>query len=413
MDTNNEFHQIVADEYSKGTPLKTIASLTGRGINTVIRAAKRLNLTHPNRDNRLRGKMDEDSSLIGGIVMEPTKAQLEQFKLHCEEHGLPFENWRSFWDVSPKEGGGRVSAFFTNKEAEQDFLQMQEDFVKQIKKHAPKYRKPKYLKITDPHLQIIDVADLHIGKYAIARDGTVAYDMDKAIQMAHDGVQALLSRSKPFPTEKFIFPIGNDVVHIDNKNNMTTKGTRQDTDGMWHEMVRAAVVMYREIIDKLALYAPVEVVYNPANHDEHLAFNVATVLEAMYDKHPTVSFRINPHRDREYILYGDNMIGLDHGDGAKMSDIPLLMAAEEPNMWGKARHRYMIRHHQHHWNKTQFLVGKDFPGITVQYTRSLSASDDWHQKKGYVGAPQAIDSFIFHPEFGQVDHMSAVFSRSA
>lgn len=73
----------------------------------------------------------------------------------------------------------------------------------------------------------------------------------------------------------------------------------------------------------------------------------------------------------------------------------------------------MIRHHVHHWEKTKFLHGKDYPGVTVQYMRSLSASDNWHQKQGYTGAPQAVDSFIFHPEFGQVDHMSAVFGRGA
>ena len=37
----------------------------------------------------------------------------------------------------------------------------------------------------------------------------------------------------------------------------------------------------------------------------------------------------------KYYKYGTNLIGLEHGDGAKMVNLPLLMAQENPLCWSK------------------------------------------------------------------------------
>lgn len=272
---------------------------------------------------------DSSTGSLKGTDMQPTAHELAAFKKHCEDHKLPYSLWRGFWHKTSE-----FSSFFVNKEAIEEDKKNHELLLADIRRIAPKYRPFKYKKIKDPHLQLIDIADLHIGKYAIGRDGRVSYDMKIAVERAEQGVSTLLNRSQGFPTEVFVLPIGNDVVHVDNKNNTTTKGTRQDVTGMWFEMVRCSVAMYSRIIDELLRIAPVRVIYNPDNHGEHLAFNVATVLEAAFNNNKNVTFAVNPHRDREYIQYHMNMIGLDHGDGAKMTDLPMLMAAEEPKMWG-------------------------------------------------------------------------------
>ncbi len=96
------------------------------------------------------------------------------------------------------------------------------------------------------------------------------------------------------------------------------------------------------------------------------------------------------------------MIGLEHGDGAKQADLPLLMAQENPHMWAACAHRTMFLHHLHHKIKLKFQSAKDYIGVTLEYMRSPSGADSWHARKGYKGAPKAVEGFIFHKENGRV-----------
>lgn len=398
---------IITQEYAKGTPVKDIALLVSRHRSKVITRAKRLGLVHPGRCvlNGIIDKETNSSSLKGetAMVKEPTPAELASFEEHCKANGLPYANWRGFWHKTRE-----YSSFFVNVQAQKDDEARYEQFLEDMKRYAPKYRTMKYKKLTDKHLQLIDPADVHVGKLAFARDGRIGYDIERAVYLAETGVTTLLNRSQGFPTEKFILPIGNDVLHVDSTANTTTKGTRQDVSGHWSQMVDAAATMYIRMLEEMVQVAPVHVVYNNSNHDSHSGYQLAREIRAWMSKNKHITFTISQN-DREYVKYGVNMIGLDHGDGAKTADVPLLMASEAPQLWGDTTRRYMIRHHLHHWQKREFLAGKDFPGITVQHMRSVSLSDPWHAKSGYTGAPQAIDSFIFHPVYGQTDHMSCVF----
>ena len=353
-----------------------------------------------------RGKIEVDAHLKGETVMrEPTQADLTRLRQICEERNLPFEKWGIFWDKTKDS-----SIAFYNKAAVEELKNLHQEMVADMKKHAPKYPAVRYKKVTDPHLKLIDVADLHIGKLALALQTGHEYNVEIATKRAHDGVTALIKRSQGFPTERFLFPIGNDILHVDNGNNTTTKGTRQDVDGMAWMHFRIAKRMYVEMIERLLKIAPVDVVFNGSNHDELSGFHLAETLESHFHRAKNITFDIDPI-DRKYYQYGKNMIGTQHGDGAKMADLPLLMAVEDRQMWAATDHHYVVIHHLHHWKKTEYVYGKDYPGVTVQHMRSLSAPDPWHAKKGYVGAPQAIDALIFHPEYGQVDHMSCKFAQ--
>lgn len=407
--------EYIRQEYKKGTPTKVIARNLGISSNAVQKRATRDIDCPPHGGIFDNGKIGEDGSLKGELTMarkvevrsEMSEQEQSYYRKLMESHGLRFEDYPYFWDKTTVEG---FSLFCRNPEYEKAKQASLDEFFKRIEGHAPKYPRIKYKPITDGHLKLIDMADVHIGKYVVGRDGKTSYDKETAIRRSHEAVEALLVRSQGFPTEKFLLPIGNDILHVDNKNNTTTKGTRQDVNGLWWEAYDAAHAMYVAVIERLVPIAPVEIVYNRSNHDEHLGFTLSRGLQAWFRNTPDVTFTVTQN-DREYIKYGRNMIGLQHGDGAKMKDLPLLMAAEEPKMWGDTIYRFIICHHVHHWKKTQFLMAEDMPGVTVEYMRSPSAADDYHQKHGYVGAPEAIDAFIFHPKWGKMDHMSCVFTE--
>lgn len=348
--------------------------------------------------------MKESSLTQEAIMTEPTRADVNRLRQICEERGLPFEKWGIWWDKTKDS-----SIAFYNKEAVEELKNLHQEMVADMKKHAPKYPAVRYKKVTDSHLKLIDVADLHIGKLALALQTGHEYNVGIATKRAHDGVTALVNRSQGFPTERFLFPIGNDILHVDNGNNTTTKGTRQDVDGMAWMHFRVAKRMYVEMIERLLKIAPVDVVFNGSNHDELSGFHLAETLESHFHRSKNITFDIDPI-DRKYYTYGKNLIATMHGDGAKIASLAGLMSYEAPG-WSAATHRYIVSHHIHHWQKVLMQLGKDMPGVTYQSMRSLSAPDLWHAKHGFVGSPQSIDALIFHPEYGQVDHMSCKFAQ--
>ena len=331
-----------------------------------------------------------------------SEAQTQALLEECRANGIDTNDVKYFWHKSK-----RISMFVVGQKRP-TYEQVRDELIAAMKAQAPEYPALKYKKVTDGHLLVIDPADIHIGKLAVMSETGQWYDMKTAVNMVHEGVTGLLAKSSGFPIECIMLVVGNDVLHRDNPQNTTTSGTRQDTDGMWHEAFKAARQMYVEIIERLVQVAPVHVVFNPSNHDYASGYMLADALYCWFNKTKNVTFDIDIIH-RKYYQYGENMIATSHGDGAKFGDMPLLMASESPRMWSDTRHRYVYLHHLHHFKRHEVLTGKDFPGITIQYLRSPSASDSWHKKQGFTGAPQAIEGFIHHPAQGRVATLSHIF----
>jgi len=277
-----------------------------------------------------------------------------------------------------------------------------------VNEYAPAYHTIERIPQTDPHLLVVNPADIHIGKYANSTETGEDYNSSIAIQRVMEGIKGLINKAQGFQIEKILFCIGNDVLHIDNVYNTTTKGTHQDTDGKWWEHYELALALYVECIETLRLIAPVDVVHSMSNHDYQSGFHLAHTLQAWFRNANDITFDVTVAH-RKYYKYGTSLIGLEHGDGAKMDNLPLLMAQEKPHMWASTKTRYWYLHHIHHKLKHKWRDAKDFIGVTVEYMRSPSAADSWHSRKGYTGAPKACEAFIHHKELGQVARLTHFF----
>jgi len=301
-----------------------------------------------------------------------------------------------------------ASIFIKNKQGIISFDEMRAKFITEMSEYSPSYKKVKRKDITDKHLLVIDIADLHIGKLADKSETGDSYNSDIGVKRALEGVNGILSKAKGFPIDKILFIIGNDVLHIDNANKSTTSGTTQDVDGMWYKNYEIARDLYIKIIEMLVNVANVHVVHNPSNHDYISGFMLADSVYCWFRNHKNVSFDVsNAHR--KYFIYGKNLIGSSHGDGAKMADMPLLMANEAPLQWANTFYRYIYLHHIHHKDVTKFKSGKDYQGVTVEYLRSPSGTDSWHHRNGYQHAPKAIEAFIHNKQFGQCARLTHLF----
>jgi len=275
-----------------------------------------------------------------------------------------------------------------------------------IESYSPSYKKIERKKAK--HLLVINPADIHIGKYSNHSETNDGYNCEIAVERVLEGITGLIEKAKGFDIERILFCVGNDILHIDNVYNTTTKGTAQDVDGKWWEHYEIALSLYVKCVEILREIAPVDVLHSMSNHDYQSGFHLAHTLKSWFRKADDVSFNITVAH-RKYYLYGENLIGLEHGDGAKMDKLPLLMAQEKPQMWSETKYRYWYLHHIHHKVKHKWLDAKDFIGVTVEYMRSPSGDDSWHNRKGYTGVQKAVEGFIHEKNKGQVARLTHYF----
>lgn len=283
----------------------------------------------------------------------------------------------------------------------QEFKQLSDALLEDLKQYSPKFPIIERIYSPESHCLVISPADVHIGKLCNEWETGEKYNSSIAIQRTLEGIRGIIDKSKGFNIDKIVFIGGNDILHIDNPRRTTTSGTPQDTDGMWYENFMLAKQLYVDILQMLISIADVHFVFNPSNHDYTNGFFLAQVIETYFKNCDNITFDVSISH-RKYYKYFDNLIGSTHGDGAKLENLPLLMASESVE-WSNSKHRYIYTHHVHH------KIAKDFIGCTIESLRSPSGSDSWHHRNGYQHAPKAIEGFIHHKNFGQIARLTHIF----
>ena len=323
---------------------------------------------------------------------QPTPhAALEQ---ECETVGLPIDDVSYYWYK-----GQHFS--IASKPNQKSFAEISKEIIESIKSLSPSYPNIYYPEIKDGHLLVIDPADIHIGKLAKAFETGDEYNHQIAIERVKSGVAGILQKAKGYNIDKILFVVGNDILNIDNPKNTTTSGTHQDTNMMWWDAFIVAKKLIKECIEMLLTVAPVHVQYDPSNHDYQSGFMLAQVLEAYFSNCKGITFNVSIAH-RKYFVYGKNIVGTTHGDGAKKTDLGFLMA-HECDKWNECKHRYFYVHHIHH------KESKDYMSVCVEALRSPSGTDSWHHRNGYQHSPKAVEGFIHHPEYGQVARLTHLF----
>ena len=319
----------------------------------------------------------------------------------CDSAGVDIKDVKHGWLKSDK-----ASLAFTNKEYQtkesQEFNILKDLILEEVKNYSPKYEKIKYAKSDESHLLVLDPADVHVGKLCRSFETGEEYNQQIAVKRVKEGVNGILNKSKGFDIDLIALIIGNDILHTDSPRRMTTSGTPQDTDGMWYDNFLTAKRLYIDLIEQLMQVSPVLVVYNPSNHDYTHGFFLAQLIEAHFRNSNDVVFKVDLSHRKSFSYY-NNLIGTTHGDGAKESNLQLLLAQENAESWAKTKHRYIYTHHVHH------KTSKDYIGVTIESLRSPSPADSWHHRNGFQHSPQAIEGYIHSKEHGQIARLTHLF----
>ena len=295
----------------------------------------------------------------------------------------------------------RTKAFLKRIKPELNLKKLKEELIEDLRNLSPKVLKinrERQKDRKDLHLLEISAFDLHIGKIGIKGD---KYSMKIAEERLLSAIEHLLYRSKGYHIDKILFIVGHDLLNSDKDWPIpaTTRGTPQFNSEYHIDMYRCARKLMIKAIDILSEVADVHVMVIPGNHDRESVMHIGDTLELYYENNENVKVDNNDCLMKA-IPYGNNLIISDHGDGPKTNDLPGIIAQRFKNLWSNTVYVEVHRGHYHTNKATKLQAIEELNGITVRNLSSMSATDYWHDSKGFIGNIKKAQAFIYSRENG-------------
>lgn len=314
-------------------------------------------------------------------------AQSEATKWECGDgDGGSIELHRVFVRLKPR--GGPTT---------HEVVEAMIDAAKKELRRIPKKGHPKPKR--DGLLQLLVVADPHYGKYCWQKTtGGDDYDLDIAEQLVGQaGAELLTVGDSHKPTRRTIAFLG-DLFHYDTPGGTTTSGTPLERDGRLQKMIQVACDSLLAIVERSAETVPTDVIVVNGNHDEVLSWAFQRILLERFRNSRSVSVKAD-FTGRQYFSYGKNLLGFAHGHRAKRK-LPQIMALEASHQWSACPYREWHTGHFHSQAAEWQRPIETLDGVIVRTAPALCPPDDWHSVNGFIGARQAMETFLYQPDGG-------------
>ena len=300
----------------------------------------------------------------------------------------------------------QVKAFLVRKKVIENIRNEIAELKELAKREAPLPIKVRKLNKASGHVLEINIADHHFGKLAWKNEtGDQNYDTKIALQCFQRALETILDRVSAYTFDEIIFIIGNDLFNADDTEGRTTKGTYVSSDIRYQKTFSVVRTAMTDAIERLRrLTKMVRVIMVSGNHDHLSVWHLGDSLECYFTKYSDVTIDNSP-KYHKYYQYGKVMIAWTHGDKGKIKDLPLLMATEQPVMFGATKFREAHTGHKHHKSV------EEQHGVIVRILSSLSPADAWHAEQGFTGNLRSAEAFIWHKDEGLVGTVVYTDSR--
>lgn len=241
------------------------------------------------------------------------------------------------------------------------------------------------------------LTDSHVGMLAWHREGGADWDLQIAEKTLTGCFEQMVAAS-PKARVGIVNQLG-DFLHHDGGSGMSpvtpTSGHILDADGRFAKMASVAVRILRRVVDMaLHKHEKVVVLMAEGNHDMASSVWLRIMFKALYENEPRVEV-IDSDLPYYAWQHGKTMLGFHHGHLKKGDALPLLFAAQFPQMWGATSRRYVHCGHWHH------VAEKEHSGLTVIQHPTLAARDAYAARGGWISERQ-VTSITYHSQFGQV-----------
>lgn len=260
----------------------------------------------------------------------------------------------------------------------------------QIKQTLSDYKPPMLTlpKSDEPYALVVAPFDLHFGKYGWMDETGQGYSRSEARDLLMDKTNELAKYvAKLGRPELVVVASGSDWFHIDNQWNTTTRGTPQDTDGTPSQILMEGCQLAYDHIEMLRQLAPIKYLNVPGNHDYNNAISMMMFLLGKYTGAKDVEIIQSPQK-RQYVGYGNSLLGFGHGDCVAPKDMMSAMVKEAKDLFTHSEFQYFFSGHLHH------EIAREIGGLTHYQLKSLSGLDRYHSKHGYITSGRALQSFV-------------------
>lgn len=236
--------------------------------------------------------------------------------------------------------------------------------------------------------------DYHLGLYAWHEEGGEDWDLAIAEETIMKAYTYMIQTSPQ--ASHAVINIQGDYLHTDGKTPVTPAHKHVlDADSRYPKIRRAAIRIIREMV-RLALsqHQTVHLVIAEGNHDEEGTGWLSDMMAVLYEKEPRLS--VNNSALPFYChQWGKVMLGIHHGHKVKNEALPLLFAAQFPEIWGATKRREIHCGHRHHRDE------KEYNGVTVVQHPTLAARDAYAARGGWI-ADRAAWAITYHKDYGAV-----------
>lgn len=245
------------------------------------------------------------------------------------------------------------------------------------------------------------VGDHHFGMLSWSKETGDRYDLDIAENLLARASEYLIDTAPKCDRATVVF-LG-DFMHYDGFEPVTPISRNQlDVDSRFPKMVRASIRSMRRMIEFAAdKHRFVHVIIEIGNHDLSSSIFLMECLANIYENEDRITIDTSPMH-YHYFDFGKCLVGVHHGHDTKMRNLPLIMAADKPELWGKTIYRYWWTGHIHQSKIQPAISAQDYSGCTVESFRVLAPNDAWSHQKGYR-SHRDMKSIILHKKFGEVD----------
>lgn len=241
---------------------------------------------------------------------------------------------------------------------------------------------------------VITLTDTHVGAYAWGKETGADWDLNIAERDVRGAVRYLLDAS-PAAGTCVIAQLG-DFLHQDGLAAVTpSSGHNLDSDSRFSKVVSVAIRILRSVVDMaLERHSKVVLLVAEGNHDIASSVWLRHLFTLFYENEPRVSV-IDSELPFYVYQHGQTMLAWHHGHLKKIEQLPLLMAAQFPKVWGDTVKRYVHTGHLHHVHE------KEHSGITVIQHPTIAARDAYAARGGWV-ANREMTAICYSDKFGQV-----------
>lgn len=246
----------------------------------------------------------------------------------------------------------------------------------------------------DDLCNVYTLTDCHVGMLAWHKEGGEDWDMKIAERVLGGCFEHMVQNSPP-ASHCLINQLG-DFLHWDGIAPVTpTSGHIVDADGRFSKMVAVAIRILRRVIDySLAKHQRVIVLLAEGNHDMASSVWLRHMFRALYENEPRVTV-IDSELPYYTYQHGRTMLSFHHGHLRKNDQLPLLFAAQFPEVWGSTKKRYAHTGHRHHVEEIEHS------GMVVHQHATLAARDAYASRGGWISERQ-VRAMTYHAEHGLV-----------